>query len=189
MPYTASKTTAEVLSGAPNVAGYTFSAPVGTTAPTDASTALSAAFVNLGFIDDAGLTVKQGSKIVEIRDWNGDLVAALDDEVTAQITFTMMQTGVATQSEIYGASNVVADTVDTSKLKSVAFTGDTLPHRFYSFELKNIKGLQRLIVEDGQITEVGDLKFVKKDVVKYPVTVTCYRAASGKFFQRLFSWT
>lgn len=188
MVYTASKTTAEVLSGAPNVAGYAFSAPVGTAAPVDTVTALAATYINLGFVDDAGITVKQGSKIIEMRDWNGDLVAALDDEVSAQITFTLMQTGIATQREIYGAANVTADVGTPEKLKEVAFTGDTLPHRFYVFDLKNSKGLQRILVEDGQITEVGDLKFVKKDVVKYPVTVTCYRAASGKFFRRLFSW-
>lgn len=184
-----SKTTAEVLSGAPNVAGYAFSAPIATTAPTDAVTALDAGFVDLGYIDDSGITIKQGSKITEIRDWNGDLVAALDDEVSASITMTLMQTGVDTMKEIYGAANVtVGIETPTPLLKSVGFTGDPLPHKKYVWEMKNSKGLGRLLAEDGQITDIGDIKVVKKGVITYPVTVTLFRAASGKFFERFFSW-
>lgn len=183
------KTTAEVLAGGPNVAGYAFSAPIATALPTDATTALGVGFVNLGFIDDQGITIRQGSKIVEIRDWNGDLVAALDDEVSASITMTLMQTGVSTMQEIYGAGNVtLTGTAPNETLESVSFSGDPLPHKRYAWEMKNSKGLGRLIAEDGQITEVGDIKVVKKDVIKYPVTVTLYRGASGKFFKRFFSW-
>lgn len=185
-----SKTTAEVLSGAPNVAGYVFSAAIASTAPTDAATALDAAFINLGYIDDSGITIKQGSTITEIRDWNGDLVAALDDEVSASITMTLMQTGVSTMKEIYGDANVtVGVEVPTPLLKSVGFTGDPLPHKKYVWEMKNSRGLGRLLAEDGRITEVGDIKVVKKGVITYPVTVTLFRAPSGKFFERFFSWS
>lgn len=185
-----SKTTTEVLSGAPNVAGYAFSAPIASTAPTDAVTALDASFINLGYLDDSGITIKQGTKVVEIRDWNGDLVAALDDEISASVTMTLMQTGVNTMKEIYGDANVEVGTeVPTPLLKSVGFSGDPLPHKKYVWEMKNSKGLGRLLAEDGQITEVGDIKVVKKDVIKYTVTVTLFRAASGKFFQRFFSWS
>lgn len=183
------KTTAEVLSGAPNVTGYAFSAAIATVAPTDAVAALAVGFINLGYLDDSGITIKQGSKVTEIRDWNGDLVAALDDEVSASITMTLMQTGVDTMKEIYGAANVtVGIEAPTPLLKSVGFTGDPLPHKKYVWEMKNSKGLGRLLAEDGQITDIGDIKVVKKGVITYPVTVTLFRAPSGKFFERFFSW-
>ena len=184
------KTTTEVLAGAPNVSGYCFSAPLATSSPTDAAVALTNGFVNLGFIDDNGITIKQGSKIIEIRDWNGDLVEALDDEVSASVSMTLMQTGVEQMKELYGAANVTVGTeIPTPKLKSVGFTGDPLPHKKYVWEMKNSKGLGRLLADDGQITEIGDIKIVKKDVIKCTVTVTLFRAASGKFFERFFSWT
>lgn len=183
------KTTGEVLSGAPNVSGYVFSGAITAVAPTDAVTVLDVGLINLGYLDDSGITIKQGSKITEIRDWNGDLVAALDDEVSASITMTLMQTGVDTMKEVYGVDNVtVGVEVPTPLLKSVGFTGDPLPHKKYVWEMKNSKGLGRLLAEDGQITEVGDIKVVKKGVITYSVTVTLFRAASGKFFERFFSW-
>ena len=49
--------TANVAAGKPKINGAIFVAPVGATLPTDASTVLDAAFKNLGFISDDGVTL------------------------------------------------------------------------------------------------------------------------------------
>lgn len=180
------KTTTEVLSGAPNVAGYVFSAPLSADNPTNASAPLGAGFVNLGYISDEGITIRQGSTVVEIRDWFGEVIETLDDEVSASVSMTLMQTGATTLKEIYGDANVTAG-VD-GKVTSAAFTGDPLPHKKWAWELKNAKGLGRIFAEDGKITEIGEQNITKSGIISYPVTVTFYRGPSGKFFERFFSW-
>ena len=63
-----------VSTGKPNVAGGIFRAPKGTALPTDATTALGAAFVNLGYISDAGVENDNEMTVNEIKAWGGVIV-------------------------------------------------------------------------------------------------------------------
>ena len=56
--------TANVAAGKPRVNGAIFVAPVGSTLPTDASTVLDAAFINLGFISDDGVTLGTSRSVI-----------------------------------------------------------------------------------------------------------------------------
>ena len=52
----ATNNSANVTAGTPKVGGAFFHAPLGTDLPTDARTPLDAAFKNLGYISEDGLT-------------------------------------------------------------------------------------------------------------------------------------
>ena len=99
--------TKNISAGKPKVSGAVFRAPLGTTLPTDSTTALNEAFVGLGFVSDDGVTNASNIESEFIKAWGGQTVytAADDREDTFAMTFIE-----ALNTEVlkayYGDSNV-----------------------------------------------------------------------------------
>ena len=70
----ATNNSANVTAGIPKVGGAFFHAPLGTDLPTDAKTALDAAFKNLGYISEDGLTESTSIDTNTVKAWGGDVV-------------------------------------------------------------------------------------------------------------------
>ena len=58
----------------PKTTGIIFCAPVGTTLPTDASTALAATFMDLGYVSDSGVTNSTELNTKSVAAFGGDIV-------------------------------------------------------------------------------------------------------------------
>ena len=63
---------ANVNAGKPAATGAIFVAPLGTTLPTDATTAKNGAFVELGYVSEDGVTNSNSTNSADIKAWGGD---------------------------------------------------------------------------------------------------------------------
>ena len=72
-------TAAYVTAGKPKVGGAVFRAVAGTAAPTDATTALAAAFKDLGYCSEDGLVNTNTPSSTKIKAWGGDEVLVIQD--------------------------------------------------------------------------------------------------------------
>lgn len=183
----ATKNTAEVRLGAPDATspGYIYRAPLGTTLPTSASAAanLDPAFINQGYISEDGVSMTHDGNVIKIRDWNSDVIASIEDETSVTLTITLMQRSEASLKTLYGDANVTATT--GGKVSRYAYTGGVLPHSAWVFLLKDGAGAQALVIPDAQVTGIGDVKLVKKEVFSQEITVEVYRSAAGYFWEML----
>ena len=68
-----------VTTGKRRTAGGIYRAAAGTTLPTDATTSLAAAFKEIGYISEDGVTNSISKTTNEIKEWGGDTV---DSEVS-----------------------------------------------------------------------------------------------------------
>lgn len=86
--------------------GYIFVAPVGTTLPTDYSTALLTAYKCLGFISEDGYVETVDSDSEDLVDMNGDLMDSPQTSRVESAQLTLAEIKAMTLKLMYGDENV-----------------------------------------------------------------------------------
>lgn len=174
-------TALNVTTGKPKVSGGIYRAPLGTTLPTDASTALAGAYTSLGYIATGGVTHSFEVDSGEYRAWGGDLVLAYQNSKTHRFAFGMIETlNPETYKTIHGSANV---TGSLSTGIAVTADGKDMTEYVYVIELALRDGaMARIVIPDGKITAIGDIVYQDSDAVNFPVTVTAQADSSGNTY-------
>lgn len=172
-----------VVAGTPNASGGVLIGPLGTAAPTDATTALNAAFKSAGYIGEDGLTESADRSTDKIKAWGGDTVKVVQTDFSLTYSFTFLESlNADVLKAVYGSGTGIvtttAATTTAGTLYAVKISGEILPHNAFVFEVKDGSSRIRIHVPDGQITEVGEITYAGSDVVAYTVTVEAFKDAT-----------
>ena len=165
-------TATNVTTGKPNPSGGVYTAPLGTTLPTDATSALSSAFVCLGFVSEDGVTNANDISVSDIKAWGGLIVYSSLDEFTDTFNFKLLESmNVDVLKTVYGEENV---TVSGNKV-SVKINANSFNSRVWVFDLALRDGKAcRIVIANGAITARGEINYNDSDAVAYDITVTAY---------------
>lgn len=171
--------TAHVTAGKPKVGGHVFRAPVGTTLPTDALTALNSAFVDMGYISEDGVTNSNSPESEIIKAWGGTpvLTVMTSKDDTWQATFISAM-NVEVQKMVYGDSNVTGSDLATG----ITVTANTKDLQEYEYVIEMIcKGgvAHRVVLPKAKPSEIGDVVYTDSDAVGYDVTLSCSADDAG----------
>lgn len=151
------------------VGGYLFSAPAGTTLPTNYSSTLNAAFVNLGYVSDEGAVFSIDSDSNTFKDLNGTDIATSSGGSTRTLQVNLVETKADVLKEVYGQDNVTEE----GGVITVNHTNADMPHRALVLELVLRDGKKwRRVIEDAQVTEWEDLTILYSELVSYGITYT-----------------
>lgn len=174
-------TALNVSTGKPRVTGGIYRAPIGTTLPTDATTALGVDFTSLGYIATDGVTHSFELDSGEYRAWGGDLVMAYLNSKTHRFAFGMIEVlNPEVHKTIHGTTNVTGTLADGI---SIVADGKDMTEYVYVIELMLRDGaLSRIVIPDGKITELGDVVYQDADAINFPVTVTAQADNSGNAY-------
>lgn len=167
-----------VLTGKPLATGGVLMAPLGSTAPIDAVTALDAAFKAAGYVGEDGLTESNERSTDKVKAWGGDIVKVVQTDFATTYSFTFIETlNADVLKAVYGSANVTTTPATSTKgtLHAVKVNSDTLPRQSFVFEVKDGDAKIRIYVPNGQITEVGEITYSDEDVIGYEVTVEAFR--------------
>lgn len=152
------------------VTGAVHIAPQATALPTNTTTALNAAFEDVGYISEDGVTQSIGTSTTNIKAWqNGDVVRKIQTEHDLTFQFTMIETSDVTLAAYYG--NYAAGAIEVNS--------DELAHKSWVLEVADGSDDVRITIPDGQITERGDIVYQNGDAVGYQVTISCFPDSSG----------
>ena len=174
-----SNNVANVTTGKPKITGAVYRAPLGTTLPTDATTALSGAFAAMGYISDNGVTNSNSPTTQKIKAWGGQVVLIVTTEKpdTFKLTFLeAMNTNVL--ETVYGSGNVTLDAVN-GKI-SVKANADALDDYVYVIE-QVLKGgaLKRIVIPAGELSALGDVVYKDDTAIGYEVTLDALPNSAG----------
>ena len=170
-------TAANVTTGKRRVDGGVYFAASGTTPPTDATTSLAAAFKNLGYISEDGVTNSLSKETNDIKEWGGDTVDTVLTGQTDTWKFKFIEAlNTDTLKCIYGTANVT----ESSGAISVTVKATEAPSGVYVIDMINKGGrMKRIVIPNGKITELGDIVYKSDEAVGYDVTLTANLDSSG----------
>ena len=162
--------------------GRGYVAPLATSAPTNASATLNAAFKELGWIHEDGLVEAANADTAEIKAWDGTTVRKVmtGSEFTFQVRF--LETNEETL-ELYYSGSAVAANSGQSKIEVKAPTND---RRSFVFDVLDGSKVTRIFIPDGEVTERGDITYANGEAISYEVTITAYPDSDGVSFVKFF---
>ena len=166
-----------VSAGKPKVTGAIFIAPVGTTLPTDSTTALNSAFVELGYASDAGVVNSESRETETIKAWGGDTVLKPFTGKEDTFKFTLIEAlNVNALKLVYGDSNVTGDLTNGISIKSAA---EDLDYHSFVIEMVLSGAVKRIVIPSAKVTEVGDITYADGEAIGYDTTLSAVPDAAG----------
>jgi len=172
------KTATEVRLG---TTGSLYKAPVGTAMPTDVTTALAAAWKELGYTE-TGPSMSVDTNKESFTPWQS--LAPVRETVTEQtITagFTLWQRNAETLKLAWGGGTVTGTTTRV-------FTPPATPvlvENAFVFEIVDGTLIDRYLLPRATVSLNGDVAFAKDEVTGYEIELTYLQPASGSLWTLL----
>lgn len=170
-----------VSAAKPKVGGavYVATPDANLTLPTDATTALAAAFVSLGYISEDGLTNSTTMDSNSIKAWGGDDVLMLYEGREDEFSFTLIEAlNVNVLKQVYGEANV-SGTLGAG-ISVNAKSNLEMPEQVYVVDMVLKDGTaKRIVIPSARVTNVGDITYADSDAIGYDTTIRALPDASG----------
>jgi hypothetical protein len=148
--------------------GKVYHAPLLTALPTDTTTALNVAFLDVGYCSDDGLTGEPDESTSDVRAWGGDLVRRVISEYGEAWSFTMIETNANVITAYYGNGS------------ATAWEGKQIEIRkAWAFHITDGVSINRIILPDASVTDRGAVTYATSSAIARPVTLSTYPNATG----------
>lgn len=163
--------------GKPKAEGAVYVAPAGTTVPTDATTALGAAFVNLGYVSEDGLVNSVETDVEDVTAWGGDTVLSEQTSFRETFTVNLLETSAAALEVYYGEDNVEVDGDEITVVQN----SKPLPELVVVFEVVLTGGrIKRIVVPHAKIADrSGEISYTDGDAIAYPAQFVAFPDEDG----------
>lgn len=171
-------TATNVSVGKPAAAGAVWRAVIGTTLPTDATTALDNAFVAMGYVSEDGLTNTNSPESDDVKAWGGDTVLTVQTGKPDTFQLTLIESlNADVLKAVYNDDNVTG-TLSTGL--TVTANSDEADASSWVVEMA-LRGdvLKRIVIPNAKISERGDIVYKDDEAIGYEITLTAFPDSSG----------
>lgn len=154
------------------VTGAVYMAPTGTALPTSIAGSLNAAFVDVGYLSEDGITLSNSVETTDLTAWqNAAVVRKIQTSHELSAAFSMLETN-ANSLELYfndytagpGGTDAVVQVTGTQGWRGCMVIDIT----------DDATNDVRIVLPDAQVIEFADINVVNGDAMQYGVTLTCY---------------
>lgn len=165
--------------------GAIYVADVGTAVPGDAEAAWGSGFVDLGYLDESGISEEPEDDTSEIKAWqNGDTVRTLITGSKLTFGFTLIETTAAGLELYYKGAEVTGTGTGPA---SIEIKNPTAERHAFGFDVIDGETLIRWTVGAGEVSERGSIVYRNDAAVAYPISVTAYPDDEGVLANKTYS--
>lgn len=175
----------ELFAGSPigvNVYGGIYFLPLGATIPTDATTALPAQAVHLGFVNEDGITITTDRSGDPTTAWGGDKIAYLQSSFGISWSLTLLQFFNADVARFaYGNANVAEIAANSTAGKRMVIKQNSKLLDFGTFVIDSFYGAKKVreVAPYARPTELGDLTLVHTELSGIEATIELFPDDNG----------
>lgn len=164
----------------PSISGAIYRAAKNATLPTTADSTLDpAVFTCLGYVSEDGITNSNSRESDSFKAWGGDTVLTNQTGYTDTFNFKLLEVlNKDVLATVFGEDNVTGTDLATG-LSVKANSKEAKNYVWVIDMIMNNDTLNRVVIPDGKISEVGDTTYSGSDLVAYDVTVTAFPDGSG----------
>ena len=164
----------------PTDGGVFYRAPLGTTLPTDASAPLDALFMDHGWCGEDGITLMVNRANTKHHAFGSDLVKTTQDNYEESLKLTLLESDPDVLETVFGAHSITLG-VDGGGNRTIAIAHSSRPLPRSAFVVEVVDGskIRRIVVQEGMVVDLDDVKYVHNDLLSYTITIDCYKPASG----------
>lgn len=162
--------------------GLVWMAATGSTAPTDATTALAAAWKNMGGQTEAGITINQSTTTTKLKFYGSPAIQrtlVTDQETTVDVI--MGETNARTQ-ELYWRK-ALGSITPTAVTGAFSTTGGTYVRQLYAAVFDIVDGVNhiRFYCPQVEVTGQAAIKIANSAAIEWGVTLSAYPDTSGNY--------
>lgn len=154
---------------------------IGTTAPTDTSTSLNAAFKALGLLSEDGLTESRDEDVSDHYAWGGILVRTVRSKHKRTFKVVCLEDNQYVFPLVNPGSTQSTSTGTTTRSVKVPTSN---PMAFV-FELTDGSYVTRISIPRGEVIEVGDVVRSESEMTMRELTIAVYPTAAGVLYAEI----
>lgn len=158
--------------------GSVYIAPVGTTLPATESAALNAAFVDVGYVSEDGISLSVETSVEDIAAFQS--LSAVRKIVTARntsVSFTLREWSAANLVFAFGGGTVTDQT--THFQYDPPASGDGVFERAMVIDWQDGDKNYRLVIERGVATDAVETSITRTGAADLPITFNVLESAGG----------
>lgn len=150
--------------------GAVYVAPTGSTEPASISAALDPAFIELGYINEDGITFTDGKDIADINAWQSFYpIRRVVEGKDSAVSFNLMQWNINTVPLAFGGGTITEDVVGLEFRYTPPAAG-TVDERALIVEWVDGTKNYRLVIPVGMVTEDVETQMQKASAGELPIT-------------------
>lgn len=163
----------------PDSGGVFYRAPLGTTVPTDATSPLDALFVDHGWLGEEGITLTVDRDIQKHYAFGSDLVKTTQGTYSESLQLSLLESDPDVLETVFGPNVTLG--VDGGGNRTIAIEHSSAMRPRSAFVVHTVDGskTRRLVIPEGMVVDLADVSYVNSDLLKYTITVDCYKPADG----------
>lgn len=157
--------------------GNIYMAPKGSTAPTDLTTAWDAAWLDLGYMSEDGVSLDLKTDVQDIKAWQSlSPVRRVLTSLDLTMQFTAIELKTPTVTAFFPGATMTDVSGTVHQLSIPAAPGP----QEYAFGMEWVDGTitNRLIIPRGEITDRGTISVHRSDAVALQMTVSAYATSA-----------
>lgn len=153
-------------------------APVGTTAPTDVTTAWAAAWIAAGLLGEDGLTETRDEDSTDLYAYGGILVRTTRSKHKRTFTVTLLED----HADLWELLNPGSTAATTTGVTTRTVKVPTSNPMAFGIEFRDGTTTKRIVVPKGQIVISGDVSYSDSELAGREATITVYPASDGTLY-------